>query len=259
MMFYPTTQWVRTPAQLGIEYEDLEIRSSDGTRLSAWWLKASGKPKGTVVFFHGNAENISTHIGSVYWLPEQGYQVLLLDYRGYGHSEGTPVFPEVLDDIVASLEWVLDDSQVQALPVYVLGQSLGATMSGYVVATRPELRARLTGVVLDAAFTRYSEMARDIAARSWLTWAFQYPVAWSMPDGYDLLDHIPQVSPVPLLLIHGTQDEIIPFANGEKLFIAAGEPKRFLQYDGPHIATFRDLELREMLLAFFTDAAGELQ
>jgi alpha-beta hydrolase superfamily lysophospholipase len=254
-MFYPTAQWVRTPVQLGIEYEELEIRSADGTRLSAWWLKASSEPKGTVVFFHGNAENISTHIGSVYWLPEQGYQVLMLDYRGYGYSEGAPAFPEVLDDIAAGLEWALEDARTQTLPVFVLGQSLGATMSGYVVAARPDLRTRLTGVVLDAAFTSYSEMARDIAARSWITWTFQYPIAWAMPDDYDLIDHIAEISPVPLLLIHGTQDQIIPFANSEKLFITAGKPKRFLQYDGPHIATFRDLELREMLLQFFREAA----
>jgi fermentation-respiration switch protein FrsA (DUF1100 family) len=97
-------------------------------------------------------------------------------------------------------------------------------------------------------------MARDVASRSWVTWALQYPVAWSMSDDYDLIDYIADISPVPLLLIHGTQDQIIPFGNSEKLFVAAGEPKRFLRYDGPHIATFRDLELREMLLGFFSEA-----
>jgi fermentation-respiration switch protein FrsA (DUF1100 family) len=255
MMFYPTAQWVRTPAQLGIEYEELAIHSADNTLLSAWWLKASGEPKGTVVFFHGNAENISTHIGSVYWLPELGYQVLMLDYRGYGHSEGDPSLPEVFDDIAAGLEWVLNDSHTQDLPVFVFGQSLGATMSGYVAAARPDLRARLTGVVLDAAFASYSDIARDIAARSWVTWPLQYPIAWSMPDDYDLIDYIADISPLPLLLIHGTQDQIIPFANSEQLFVAAREPKRLLRYDGPHIATARDLELRAMLLEFFREAA----
>jgi fermentation-respiration switch protein FrsA (DUF1100 family) len=257
LLFYPATDWVRTPEQLGVEYRDIELASDDGTRLSAWWLETPGKALGTVVFLHGNAENISTHLGSVYWLPEAGYQVLLLDYRGYGHSQGTPILPEIFDDIAASIDWVRQEPDAQQKPVFVLGQSLGASMAGYVVATRSELRADLSGVVLDAGFASYAETAREVASRHWLTWLFQYPVAWSMPDNFDLIDHIGAISPVPLLIVHGTQDEVIPFSNGERLFEAAVEPKAFLRYDGPHIDTFRDLGNRELLLDFFERAAAQ--
>jgi hypothetical protein len=247
-------QWTRTPAALGIEYEDVTIVSADNTRLSAWWLEAYGDVKGTVVFFHGNAENISTHLGSVYWLPEKGYQVLLLDYRGYGRSEGKPGFPGVFEDIDATLNWALGDARVQGKPVYLFGQSLGATMSGYVTATSPELNSRLSGVVLDAAFASYQEITREVASRHWLTWSFQYPASWMMPRKYNLIDHIDEISPTPLLIIHGTQDEVIPFSNGEELYEAAGDPKNFMRYDGPHIQTFRDLQLRQMMLDFFAVA-----
>ena len=239
---------MRTPEQLGIEYEDIELTSADGTKLSAWWLEAYGEVNGTVVFFHGNAENISTHLGSVYWLPEKGFQVLMLDYRGYGRSEGKPRFPEIFDDIAAAIEWTLDEPRADGKPVFVLGQSLGASMSGYVVATRPDLREGLTAVALDAAFASYPDITREVASRHWLTWSFQYPASWMMPRKYNLIDYVDQISPTPLLIIHGTQDEVIPYSNGEALYAAAGEPKNFMRYDGPHIQTFRDLQLRQMLL-----------
>jgi fermentation-respiration switch protein FrsA (DUF1100 family) len=254
LLFFPQKQWVRTPAQLGIEYEDVTLTSADGTQLSAWWLEAYGEVKGTIVFYHGNAENISTHLGSVYWLPEKGYQVLMLDYRGYGHSQGKPGLPEIFDDIATALEWTLADPRTGDTPVFMLSQSLGASMSGYVVATRPDLREGLTGVVLDAAFASYPQITRVVASRHWLTWAFQYPASWTMPRKYNLIDYVGQISPTPLLIIHGTQDAVIPFSNGEELFAAAKDPKNFLRYDGPHIASFKDLELREMMLSFFADA-----
>jgi fermentation-respiration switch protein FrsA (DUF1100 family) len=253
-LFFPQKQWVRTPSQLGIEYEDVTLTSADGTQLSAWWLEAYGEVKGTIVFFHGNAENISTHLGSVYWLPDKGYQVLMLDYRGYGRSQGKPGVPEIFDDIATALQWTLADPRTADAPIFMLSQSLGASMSGYVVATRPDLTDGLTGVVLDAAFASYPQITREVASRHWLTWAFQYPASWTMPRKYDLIDYVGQISPTPLLIIHGTQDTVIPFSNGEALFAAAGQPKNFLRYDGPHIETFKDLELREMMLSFFAEA-----
>jgi len=217
-LFYPMKPWIRTPAQLGIEYEDVEIVSEDGTRLSAWWLEAMGEVQGTVVFFHGNAENISTHLGSVYWLPEKGYQVLMLDYRGYGRSEGKPRLPEIFSDIQAALEWTFAEPKAGGTPVFMLGQSLGGSMSGYVVATNPEFNKRLDAIVLDASFASYPQITREVASRHWLTWSFQYPASWTMPGEYNLVDHIAQISPTPLLIIHGTQDQVIPFTNGKYCF-----------------------------------------
>lgn len=256
LIFFPAKQWVRTPAELGIEYRDVELTTSDGTRLSAWWLDAQGEAKATVLFLHGNAENISTHIGSVYWMPERGYQVLMLDYRGYGKSEGSPGLPAVFTDITAALDWMLAQPEVQGKPAYLLGQSLGASMGGFVVSQRPNYLEQLDGVVLDAGFTRYSSIAREVVSRHWLTWAFQYPVSWSMPDDYDLVDHVGNISPTPLLIIHGTEDQVVPFSQSEQLYQAAQKPKSFLRYDGPHISTFRDLENRELLIGFLNAAPG---
>lgn len=256
MMFYPMKQLLRTPADLGLGYRDVTLRTTDGVDLHGWWLDAREPVRGTVLFLHGNAENISTHIGSVSWLPAAGYQVLLIDYRGFGRSGGAPQLPAVLADIRAAFEWLLHEPAAAGQPLFLLGQSIGASLGGYLAGTRPELRDRLSAVVLDAGFARYSWIAREVAARSWLTRALQGPIAWSMPDGYDLLDVVGGIAPVPLLIIHGREDEIVPYRHALALHAAAREPRFLLSYDGPHIGSFQDPQIRMAVLDFFADVAA---
>jgi len=250
MLFQPYEQLVRTPADVGIEYIDVNLQAEDGTALHGWWLKAQGEAKGSVYFLHGNAENISTHLASVYWLPAAGYQVLLLDYRGFGQSQGTPHLPVVFLDIEAGFRWLLEQPVASDKPIFLFGQSLGAAMGSYLAATDADMQRDLDGVVLESSFTRYGTITKDVASRHWLTWAFQWPAAWSMPREYDPLDHIDAISPRPLLLIHGTQDQVIPFSQAEELLAAAQQPKSLLRYDGPHIGAMRDPELRQVMLDF---------
>ncbi|WP_390615524.1 alpha/beta hydrolase [Maricurvus nonylphenolicus] len=263
LLFYPSKQWRQTPADLNLEYQDITLSAADGTRLSAWWLPAQREVKGSVLFLHGNAENISTHIHSVSWLPAQGYQVLLLDYRGYGHSAGSPSLPEVFSDIEAGLTWLVEAPETQGKPKIVLGQSLGAAMGGYVIGRSTNLssapwREYLDAVILDSGFTGYRAIAREAAASHWLTWSLQYPVSLVMPGDYDLLDVVGNISPVPLLLIHGTQDRVIPYHHVETLFAAANNPKSKLRFDGPHIATFNDKENQQLVLEFLSRVIPEL-
>jgi len=255
LLFVPMQPLVRTPAELGLEYRDVALQAADGTRLAAWWLPARGEPQGTVLFLHGNAENISTHIASVWWLPAAGYQVLLLDYRGFGDSQGRPQLPAVLADIRAAFDWLAAEPASQGPPLFLLGQSLGASLGGYLAGADPALRARLAGVVLDSGFARYGWIAREVASRSWLTWPLQWPIAWAMPDRYDLLDQVGHISPVPLLLLHGRSDPIVGFQHAEALLAAAHEPCALLAYDGGHIAGLHDPLVRAALLRFFADPA----
>ncbi|WP_259643245.1 alpha/beta hydrolase, partial [Pseudomonas syringae] len=92
MLFYPEQGVPFTPDKARLQYQDVNLTAADGTRLHGWWLPAKeGVPvKGTVLHLHGNGGNLSWHLGGVWWLPEQGYQVLMLDYRGYGESQGEP-------------------------------------------------------------------------------------------------------------------------------------------------------------------------
>ena len=96
--FIPMQQHVRTPTDIGLTYDNIGFESSDGTSLHGWWLPANGRAKATILFLHGNAENISTHIGSVHWLPAAGYNVFLFDYRGYGKSAGAVELDGIMRD-----------------------------------------------------------------------------------------------------------------------------------------------------------------
>lgn len=255
IFFFPQKSHRQTPDQLGLVYEDIFFTSADNLTIHGWWLHAQGPVMGTVYFLHGNAENISTHIHNVAWLPAHGYQVFLLDYRGFGLSQGKPDLPGALQDIRNGLQFILAHDATRGKPIYLLGQSLGASMAIYFAASDPLAQQHLSAVISDAAFARYSEMARHVTGQSWLTWPLQYPVSWSMIRGYDAIDYVADIAPVPLLLIHSEDDQIVPYANNGKLLQAALPPKAFLKTRGPHTATFSDSKNRDYLLDYLAQTA----
>ena len=255
ILFFPQKKHLQTPEQLGLEYEDIFFTSADNLTIHGWWLDAKAPVKGTVYFLHGNAENISTHVHNVAWLPEYGYQVFLIDYRGFGLSQGKPDLPGALEDIRKGFQFILERDAVQGKPLYLLGQSLGASMAIYFAATDTQAKHRLSAVISDAAFARYSEMARHVTGQGWLTWPLQYPVSWSMIRGYDPVDYVADISPLPLLLIHSRDDRIVPYAFNEQLLQAGLPPRTFLETRGPHTATFRYSENRDYLLDFLAHTA----
>ncbi len=259
IFFFPQKTLVQTPERLHLDYEDVYLESRDNLTLHGWWLKAKAPLRGTVYFLHGNAENISTHIHNVAWLPDCGYQVFLLDYRGFGHSQGKATLPGALQDIATGFQFVLDKNTGRKKPVYLLGQSLGASMAIYFAATDPAARKNLSAVISDAAFTRYSAIARYATSQSWLTWLLQYPVSWSVIRGYDPIDYIADIAPLPLLLIHSKDDQVIPYAFSQELLQAAQPPKTFLATSGPHTATFNDRKNREFLLQFLANTGKQPQ
>ena len=109
LFFYPQTVWISTPADADLHYEDVWLKAADGTQLHSWWLPAQGEEPDSgimVLYLHGNAENISSHSRSIYWLPASGVSVLALDYRGFGASAGLALLPAVLQDVEAAAAWL---------------------------------------------------------------------------------------------------------------------------------------------------------
>ncbi len=254
LLFYPEPGLPITPERAGLQYRDIELHAADGTRLHAWWLpaKAGVKVKGTVLHLHGNGGNLAWHLGGVHWLPEQGYQVLMLDYRGYGLSAGKPRLPEVYQDIDAAFAWLAQAPQVQGAPLFVLGQSLGGALAVHYLAEHPERRSALQGMALDGVPASYRDVARYALSTSWLTWPLQVPLSWLVPDADSAINSIDQLQGLPLMIYHSVDDTIVPLSNGRRLYQAARPPRAFQATRGPHVQTFAEPAWRQSLLAFFS-------
>lgn len=252
--FFPDRHIRLTPGELGLDYRDIALTAADGTALHAWFLPAHKPVKGSILFLHGNAENVSTHIHNIRWLPAEGYQVLLLDYRGFGRSQGQPGFPEVFLDIAAAIEWLKDSPETGHTNLYIIGQSIGASLMHYAMLENI-YDGRLCALISDAAFARYGDISRHIARQSWLTWPVQYPIAWAMSNGHDPVDALTQLSSLPILFIHSRDDSIVPFSNLGQLTQAHGGANRQLVTRGPHTATFNSVENRETALRFMVENA----
>ena len=229
MFFYPDSAQYTQPQQFGLQYEDVFISTADGLRLHGWWLPAKGPALGNVLHLHGNAANVGNHLPLVAWLPGAGFNVLMLDYRGFGRSEGRPTLDGVVEDAAAALRYLRTRPGVDGERLIVLGHSLGG-------ATALRLLARDSGgvrlAVIEAAFASYRGIARDAALRSVVLAPF-LPVALpALPSSeHDPITALASVR-VPLLIVHGTADEVIPYSHGEQLAAAAPPGTTFLRIDG---------------------------
>lgn len=250
VFFQPQQTQYLTPDKIGLAYEDVYFSSADGTKLHGWLLPAQGKAKGTVLFLHGNAENISTHIASVHWLPAHQYNVFLPDYRGYGLSEGSPTLAGAQHDIDSSMAYLLQRKDIDADRIVILAQSLGGALSIYNVAHSP-YRAKIRALISESAFSQYRGIVREKLDSFWLTWPLQWPLSFTIDDDYSPLPLVNKISPIPLLIIHGDKDPVVPLAHGQALFAAAGQPKEmWVVKGGGHIEALRHDKYRGMLLDY---------
>ncbi|MBL9077986.1 MAG: alpha/beta fold hydrolase [Planctomycetes bacterium] len=227
--------------------EEVWFASGDGTRLHGWFLPAQGEPKGTVLHVHGNAQNLTSHLGFVDWLPARGFAVFAFDYRGYGASAGSPSRQGVFEDACAALDHVLARPDVDPKRVVVFGQSLGGAIATAALGERGTHGVR--GVAVDSTFGSYVAMGNAALGGGALTW----PLAWLLlSDAHAPEDSVAAIAPVPMLFLHSTHDPVVPLAEGRRLFEAAREPKEFVELPAPgHTVAVDTQQGRERLVGFF--------
>jgi fermentation-respiration switch protein FrsA (DUF1100 family) len=257
VFFQPHRARIITPEQLGLAHEEVRFRSADGVDLHGWFLPARGVAAGSVLFLHGNAENISTHILSVSWMPARGFNVFLFDYRGYGASEGQPTLSGVLDDIDAAMRTLLARPDIDKSRVIVFGQSLGGSLAAY-YAAHCAFRDNMRALVIDSAFSSYAGIVREKLAANWLTWPFQWITSLSVDERFSPLPAMKLISPIPLLVIQGDRDTIVPPHHAQRLYDAALEPKQLWIVEGAgHVqAMGKDIQ-RDRLAAYMVQAVQD--
>ena len=214
-IYYPTSRWTMTPADLGLEAEDVSLVPEPGVRLHAWFFPHP-KPLATLLFCHGNAGNVSHRLENVVRLLQTGFQVLLFDYRGYGHSSGRLSEQGLYRDAATAWAHLVERADTAGAPRIIFGRSLGGAVA-IDLATRAEAEA----LIVESTFASAHTMARLL---------FPFPLP-ALPVKYDSLSKIGRLK-MPLLMIHGERDELIPFAEGQVLFEAAPEPKMWYPVSG---------------------------
>jgi uncharacterized protein len=258
LFFQPHSHLIDTPKRHGIEYQIEGFQAADGTSLNAWFLPAQdkdgstvgNKAKATVLFLHGNAENISTHFRNIMWLPHEGFNVLALDYRGYGASEGKPSIAGMQLDIDAAMHHLLDHKGVDPNRIIILGQSLGGALAIY-YAAHSAYRANIRAVVVDSAFFDYRLIVKEKLAGFLLTWPFQWLPWLTVDDDYSPADSVAAISPLPLLLIQGDQDAVVPLHHTQQLYERAKEPKeRWVVSGARHIQSLENEDVRKRLIEY---------
>ncbi len=219
MMYHPVKDIYQTPAALGLDFEDVRFKSGDGPFISGWFVPANGA-KGTVLFSHGNAGNISGRLETLRILNSLDLNVLMYDYRGYGESEGSSTEETTYHDAMAAWNFLTNQKEIPANEIILMGRSLGGAVSAW-LATKTEPAA----LILESTFTS----AKDLAAELYPI----FPVRLLMKFDYPTLQYLRKTS-VPLLVSHSTNDGLVPFHHGKELYNAAQEPKSFLEMRGEH-------------------------
>ncbi len=222
LFYLPTYDEPDNPGKWGYKFKSKEIISKDGTKLDAWWIEAKpGPAKATVVYSHGTAGSMGHHLGFIMWLAKAGYDVLIYDYRGYGKSQGKTNRPGMVEDARAALEFAGNLPEAAKRPVISYGFSLGGAKSLAAIAggKTPNLKMAIT----ESTFASYREMALIMGGRL---------ASRMVTDDLSPVDQVAKVSPTPLLVIHGTDDPVVPFAQSQKLFEAAAKPKTFFKVEG---------------------------
>jgi len=219
LVYFPERVLVANPSGAGLEFEVVNLGTSDNLALHGWFVPSSGQ-NGVLLYFHGNGGNISHRIESLHQFHRMGLSTLIFDYRGYGQSEGEPTEEGTYLDAEAAWNYLTTVRGFQPKEVILLGRSLGGAVASWLAA-----RVRPRVLIIESTFTSIPERGAEIYP--------YFPVRLLSRFEYNTLERIGSAN-CPVLIVHSPEDEIVPFNHGQRLFEAARPPKEFLQISGGH-------------------------
>jgi len=222
LLYYPDLPGrgiVATPADIGLDYEAVTLTTADGVHLAGWFVPYP-QARATLLFLHGNAGNISHRLDSIRLFHDLGLAVFIIDYRGYGESEGRPTEDGTYRDAAAAWDYLVEQRQLAPRQIVLFGRSLGGAVAADLAS-----RTQPAALIIESTFTSVPDMAATLYP--WL------PVRWLSRFRYDTGAKLAAIA-APLLIAHSADDEIIPYAHGRRLFELARKPKQFLELRGGH-------------------------
>jgi len=227
-VYNPKKQIKATPFNIRLYFEEIIFKASDGTDLSGWFVPVKNH-KGVILVLHGKGGNISTRLTFLdYFSRKMGLSVFIIDYRGYGKSEGRPTEEGTYLDAEAAWKYLTAVKKIKPQDIIIFGRSLGGPVAAF-LAGKVSARA----LILESTFTAI----KDIAAQ-----LYPYlPVRRFFRFEYPTIDYLKKVGS-PVLIIHSRGDDYIPFSHAVKLYNAANRPKQFLKIEGPHNINYRESE-----------------
>ena len=202
-----------TPADIGLDYEDVSIETADGAAIHGWFIP--GQSSRVLLFFHGNAGNISHRLDSIRQFLGLGLSVFIIDYRGYGQSGGRTTENGVYRDAEAAWRYLTTTRGTSPEDIVIFGRSLGASVAAWLAA-----RQSPQALIVESSFTSVPDIGQELYP--WL------PVRWLSHLKHATLDYVRGVK-CPVLVVHSRDDDIIPFHHGQKIFEAAPEPRSLLE------------------------------
>jgi len=211
-VYYPTRQIRYDPGIVGLSYQDVFLETKDQVKLHGWFVPHKGAAC-TLLIFHGNGGNIGDRVGWLKILYDLGVHIFAMDYRGYGKSEGEPHEEGLYRDASAAYDWWTDERRSRGEKLVLFGESLGGAVAVNLAADHP-----VSGIILQSTFTSARDMAKTM-----------FPIGLLQPLVNVHFNSAGKISRVncPKLFIHGTQDEIVPFRLGRRLFDLSSDPKSF--------------------------------
>lgn len=230
----PSRQVEATPADIGLAFQAVTLRTADGEALAGWFIPAPAA-RGTLLYLHGNGGNIGHRLDQIEVFHRLGLNVFIIDYRGYGASSGKPGEEGTYQDALAAWNYLTQQKRLAPERIVLFGESLGGSIAAWLAA-----RHKPAGLVIYASFTSVPEIAQALYP--------MFPASRLVRYRYDTRAALGNVN-CPVLILHSPKDEIIPFSHGQALLEAAHEPKRLVGLRGGHndaLLVSREVYTREV-------------
>ena len=219
---FPEGNW--NSSSSSFSKKDISFVASDGVALHGWYF-SSNRSNPTLLWFHGNAGNITHRLENIEMMKRLNIDIFIFDYRGYGKSEGKPDEKGIYLDSQAAYDWLVKLKKIMPENIILFGRSLGGICAIEVASKNPA-----AGIILESVFPSASKMATKMFPI--------LPLSWAIKSKFDAIGKVPNLK-LPKLFLHGTHDEVVPYKLGRELFSAAATPKIFYDIKGAgHNDTF---------------------